>query len=24
MVNGEDGFAKLGFFVAFLMGDALE
>jgi hypothetical protein len=24
MVNGEDCFAKLGFFVAFLMGDALE
>jgi hypothetical protein len=24
MVNGEDGVAKLGFFVAFLMGDALE
>jgi hypothetical protein len=24
MVNDEDGVAKLGFFVAFLMGDALE
>jgi len=24
MVNGEDGVAKLGFFFAFLMGDALE